>query len=58
MDAHLDLMLREKLEDLAIAFHCSRATVLRAVMRWRLSCGQEGRIDDELPDPVQHLFHR
>jgi hypothetical protein len=39
MDARLDLMLREKLEDLAVAFHRSRAAVLRSVRRWGLSRG-------------------
>jgi predicted transcriptional regulator len=56
MDAALDQKTRAKLEDLATAFHRSRAAVLRQVMRWGLGREPAGPIDDTDPSPVQHLF--
>jgi hypothetical protein len=56
IDARLDLMLRGKLEDLAVAFHRARAAVLGAVMRWGLSRGYAAHVDDAPPSSVRHLF--
>jgi predicted transcriptional regulator len=57
MDAGLDKMTREKLEDLARAFHQSRAAVLRHVMRWGLTRVKTGTVDQhDLHGPVCHIF--
>jgi hypothetical protein len=57
MDTGLDAMTRAKLEDLATAFHQSRAAVLRHVMRWGLGRRWTGKVDQhDLQGPVRHGF--
>jgi hypothetical protein len=57
MDAGLDAMTRAKLENLATAFHQSRAAVLRHVMRWGLGRRWTGKVDQyDLQGPVRHGF--
>lgn len=57
MDASLDAVTREKLEDLATAFHQSRAAVLRHVIRWRLGRRRTGKVEQhDLQGPVRHGF--
>lgn len=55
-DAALGKKTQAKIEDLAAAFHRSRAAVLRQVMRWGLGREPAGLIDDTDPSPVQYLF--
>jgi hypothetical protein len=54
MDAALDEQTRGKLEHLAMAFHCSRAAVLRHVMRWGLV--QRGPIVMRVPRHITSCF--
>jgi hypothetical protein len=54
MDAALDEQTRVKLEDLATAFRCSRAAVLRQVMQWGLD--QTGPIDTKVPKRIASCF--
>jgi hypothetical protein len=49
-------MTRAKVEEVAIALHQPRAAVLRGSLRWRLSCGQVGRIGGDRPHPEHDLF--
>jgi predicted HicB family RNase H-like nuclease/predicted transcriptional regulator len=56
MDAGLDTQTRETIEELATAFHCSRAAVLRQVMRWGLGRDSEGPIPISPPSPGKSFF--
>jgi predicted DNA-binding protein len=57
MDARLDAMMRAKLEDLAAAFHRSRAAVLREVMQWGLGRGPVRKPQrDDTHGPFRSLF--
>jgi hypothetical protein len=57
MDARLDSMTREKVDDLATYFHQPRAAVLCHIMHWGLSHTQTESLDGgESEGPVRH-FH-
>jgi hypothetical protein len=56
MDARLDAMTRQKLDDLVQHFHRPRAAVLCHIMQWGLSLGQIGPLDqDKSQGLVRHL---
>jgi predicted DNA-binding protein len=56
MDARLDAMTRDKVDNLATYFRRPRAAVLRHIMHWGLSHGQTGTLDQgESQGPVRHL---
>ena len=57
MDARLDPTTRAKVDDLAKRFHQPRASVLCHIMRWGLSRGQTGPLDQgDAQGPVRHLY--
>jgi predicted transcriptional regulator len=57
MDARLDAMTRQKVDDLATRFHQPRAAVLRYIMHWGLSRRPTGPLDQgESQSPVRHLY--
>ena len=57
MDARLDAMTRQKVDDLARHFRQPRAAVLRQVMRWGLSRKRtEPLNEEESQGPVRHLY--
>jgi N-acyl-L-homoserine lactone synthetase len=57
MDARLDAMTRQKVEDLATRFHQPRAAVLCCIMHWAISRRPREEIDQGDADgPVRHLF--
>ena len=56
MDARLDAMTRQKVDDLAKHFHQPRAAVLCHIMHWGLSHEQTGPLDQgDAQGPVRHL---
>ena len=56
-DARLDAATRQKVDDLAHHFHKPRAAVLCHIMRWGLSHGQSGLLNQrESPGQVRHLY--
>jgi hypothetical protein len=56
MDARLDEVTRQKVEDLAAYFHQPRAAVLCHIMQWGLSHDQTGLLDQgDAQGPVRHL---
>jgi hypothetical protein len=56
MDARLDAMTLQKVDDLAARFRQPRAAVLGHIMRWGLSRGQTGSLDcHDSHGPVRHL---
>jgi hypothetical protein len=56
MDARLDSMTREKVDDLATHFRKSRARILCHIMYWGLSRGQAEMLDGGASEgPVRHL---
>jgi hypothetical protein len=57
MDARLDSMTREKVDDLATHFRKSRARILCHIMHWGLSRAQTETLDGGEPEgPVRHLY--
>jgi predicted DNA-binding protein len=57
MDARLDAMTRQTVDDLATHFHRPRAGVLGQIMQWGLSHQQTGPLDQGASQgPVRHLY--
>jgi predicted DNA-binding protein len=57
MDARLDAMTRQNVDDLATRFDRPRAAVLCQIIEWGLSRVQPAHLDqDESPGPVRHLY--
>jgi predicted transcriptional regulator len=57
MDARLDAMTRQNVDDLATRFDRPRAAVLCQIMEWGLSRAQPAHLDQgESPGPVRHLY--
>jgi hypothetical protein len=57
LDARLDAMTRQQVDDLARCFRRPRAAVLRHIMQWGLSHEQTGALDQgESQGPVRHLY--
>jgi hypothetical protein len=57
MDARLDPMTRQNVDDLAKHFHQPRAAVLSHIMHWGLNCEQTGPLDQgDAQGAVRHLY--
>ena len=56
MAVRLDTLTRATVKELAIIFNCSRAPVLRQVMRWGVRRGQAAPVDEAPPSFVRDLF--
>jgi hypothetical protein len=56
LDARLDAVTRQKVDDLAKRFHRPRAAVLSQIMPWGLRRAQTGALDPGAsPGPVRHF---
>lgn len=57
LDARLDAVTRQKVDELATRFRQPRAAVLHQVMRWGLACGGEYTVEGgDARGPIRHLF--